>query len=91
MVLLYNQARTEAPGILHERQAENTMTAQAYTSKGGSGNYINIGIANAELAISDPLKINLHFKTTVENQDITLVVGISHIHTGFKYLVDIVT
>ncbi|XP_060755183.1 complement C3-like [Neoarius graeffei] len=66
-------ARTEAPGILPERQAENTMTAQAYTSKGGSGNYINIGIANAELAISDPLKINLHFKTTVENQDITLV------------------
>lgn len=91
MVLLYNQARTIAPGILYERQAENTMTAQAYTTKGGSANYIHIGIANAELAIGDPMKIDLHFKTTAENQDITILVGISHIHIGFKYRVDIVT
>ncbi|WP_170075998.1 hypothetical protein, partial [Paraclostridium dentum] len=35
-------AKTTAPGILPERQAVNQMTAQAYTTKAGSSNYLHI-------------------------------------------------
>ncbi|KAB5523713.1 hypothetical protein PHYPO_G00155670 [Pangasianodon hypophthalmus] len=67
-------ARTTAPGILNERQAENKMTAQAYTTKGGSSNYLHISVDAAELEIGDQMNINLNFKSTPQDQDITYLI-----------------
>lgn len=79
-VLLYNQARTTAPDIPDERQAENKMTAQAYTTKGNSNNYLHISVDAAELKINDQININLNFKSSAQTQDFTYLVGISYIH-----------
>ncbi|KAM9455095.1 complement C3-like [Clarias gariepinus] len=67
-------AKTTAPGILPERQAVNQMTAQAYTTKGGSTNYLHISVDAAELAIGDQMNINLNFKSNAQNQDFTYLI-----------------
>ncbi|MCI4394012.1 hypothetical protein PGIGA_G00163970 [Pangasianodon gigas] len=67
-------ARTTAPGILDERQAENKMTAQAYTTKGGSSNYLHISVDTAELEIGDQMNINLNFKSSAQDQDFTYLI-----------------
>ncbi|KAM9455090.1 complement C3-like isoform 3-T3 [Clarias gariepinus] len=67
-------AKTTAPGILPERQAVNQMTAQAYTTKGGSTNYLHISVDAAELAIGDQMNINLNFKSSAQNQDFTYLI-----------------
>lgn len=83
MVLLWNQAKTVALGILPERQAINKMTAQAYTTKGGSTNFLHLSVDAAELQIGDQMNINLNLKNNVPNHDLTYLVGISHMHIYF--------
>lgn len=56
------------------------MTAHAYTPKGNSNNYLHLGVEAAEVEIGDQLHINVNFKTSVPNQDITYLVGITHVH-----------
>ncbi|XP_017313028.1 complement C3 [Ictalurus punctatus] len=67
-------ARTTAPDIPDERQAENKMTAQAYTTKGNSNNYLHISIDAAELKINDQININLNFKSSAQTQDFTYLI-----------------
>ncbi|KAM9454470.1 complement C3-like [Clarias gariepinus] len=68
-------AKTTVPGISDKRQAENKMTAQAYTTKGASTNYLHISVDAAELAIGDQMNINLHFgQSLVQNQDFTYLI-----------------
>ncbi|XP_060716458.1 complement C3-like [Tachysurus vachellii] len=84
---LHITARTSAQGIPNERQAENKMTAQPYTTKGGSGNYLHLSVDAAELKIGDQLNINVIFKTAVPNQDVTyLVLSKGQIVQGDKFL-----
>lgn len=87
MDLSCNQARTAASGILAERQAEKTMIAQAYSPKENSNNYLHISMDAAELAIGDQMNINLNFRSGAQNQDLTYLVGISHIHIDLNVLV----
>uniref|UniRef100_A0A8C1FG67 Complement C3 n=1 Tax=Cyprinus carpio carpio TaxID=630221 RepID=A0A8C1FG67_CYPCA len=70
-------AKTKDPEIKDERQqAEKRMTAQAYIPKGGSNNYLHIGIDAAELQISDPMKVNLNTGQSpgVKDQDYTYMI-----------------
>ena len=65
---------------------EKQMTAEAYTTKGGSSNYLHIGIDAEELKVGDNMKINLNFDKSpgVQNQDFTYLVGTpthTHIHS----------
>lgn len=87
MVLLCNQAKTIAPGILDERQAKSKMTAQAYSTKGNSNNYLHISVEAAELTIGDQMNMNVYIKSTAQSQDLTYLVGISHIHIKLNILV----
>lgn len=56
------------------------MTAQAYETKGGSNNYLHIGIGAAELQIGDSLKVSLNLGRSpgVRDQDFTYMVSDSH-------------
>ncbi|XP_026992188.2 complement C3-like [Tachysurus fulvidraco] len=84
---LHVTARTAAEGIPNERQAENQMTAQPYATKDGSGNYLHLSVAAAELKIGDQLHINVNFKTAVPNQDVTyLILSKGQIVQGHKFL-----
>ncbi|KAM9454472.1 complement C3-like isoform 2-T2 [Clarias gariepinus] len=67
-------AKTRAPDLLSERQAVNQMTAEAYTTKGGSNNYLHISVDAAELSIGDHINININFKSNVRNQDFTYLI-----------------
>ncbi|KAI5089750.1 complement C3-H1-like precursor [Silurus meridionalis] len=67
-------ARTDDPGISAERQAQNKMIAEAYTTKGGSGNYLHISADSAELQINDETKFQLNFKSSVQDQDLTYLI-----------------
>ncbi|XP_053333017.1 complement C3-like [Clarias gariepinus] len=79
-------AKSTAPGILPERQAVNQMTAQAYTTKGGSTNYLHISVDTAELTIGDQMKINLYFKSSAQNQDFTyLIISKGQIVRGERF------
>ncbi|XP_059409012.1 complement C3-like [Carassius carassius] len=66
-------AKTKDPQLSDQQQAEKKMTAQAYIPKGGSNNYLHIGIDAAELQIGDQMKINLNLGNSpgVKNQDFT--------------------
>jgi len=57
------------------------MTAQAYVPKGGSNNYLHIGIDTAELQIGDQMKVNLNMGRSpgVRDQDFTYMVRDSHV------------
>ncbi|XP_059409014.1 complement C3-like [Carassius carassius] len=70
-------AKTKDPEIIDEKQqAEKKMTAQAYETKGGSKNYLHIGIDAAELQIGDPIKVNLNTGQSpgVKDQDLTYMI-----------------
>ncbi|KAL7852208.1 hypothetical protein SRHO_G00179930 [Serrasalmus rhombeus] len=69
-------AKTKDPVISDKRQDEKQMTAEAYTTKGGSSNYLHIGIDAEELKVGDNMKINLNFDKSpgVQNQDFTYLI-----------------
>ncbi|KAI5089746.1 complement component c3a precursor [Silurus meridionalis] len=70
-------ARTDVPGISAERQAQNKMIADAYTTKEYSGNYLHISADSAELQINDETKFQLNFKSSVQDQDLTYLLKLS--------------
>ncbi|XP_073698017.1 complement C3-like [Garra rufa] len=69
-------AKTKDPKLRDEQQAVKTMTAQAYIPKGGSKNYLHIGIDAAELQIGDQMKVNLNTGQSpgVKDQDYTYMI-----------------
>uniref|UniRef100_A0A673LBI7 Complement C3-like n=1 Tax=Sinocyclocheilus rhinocerous TaxID=307959 RepID=A0A673LBI7_9TELE len=70
-------AKTKDPDIKDEnQQAVKKMTAQAYIPKGGSNNYLHIGIDAVELQIGDPMKVNLNTGRSpgVKDQDYTYMI-----------------
>ncbi|XP_067296777.1 complement C3-like [Pseudorasbora parva] len=69
-------AKTKDPQLRDEQQAVKTMTAQAYVPKGGSNNYLHIGIDEAELQIGDQMKVNLNTGQSpgVKDQDYTYMI-----------------
>ncbi|XP_076135425.1 complement C3-like [Alosa pseudoharengus] len=69
-------ASTKAPGLTDARQARQTMTAVPYVSKGGSKNYLHIGVDAAELTIGDQLKVNLFVGGSpgAQNNDFTYLI-----------------
>ncbi len=72
----YVQAKTKDPQLSDKQQALKKMTAQAFKPKGGSKNYLHIGIDAAELQIGDQMKVNLNLGKSpgVKNQDFTYMV-----------------
>ncbi|XP_076845464.1 complement C3-like isoform X2 [Brachyhypopomus gauderio] len=68
--------KTKDPRLTNDRQAVNQMTALPYTTKGGSSNYLHIGIDASELVIGDQIKISLNFGKSpgVQNQDFTYLI-----------------
>nr|QDA69867.1 complement C3 [Megalobrama amblycephala] len=69
-------AKTKDPQLSDEQQAVKKMTAQAYVPKGGSNNYLHIGIDTAELQIGDQMKVNLNMGRSpgVRDQDFTYMI-----------------
>ncbi|XP_051749274.1 complement C3 [Ctenopharyngodon idella] len=69
-------AKTKDPQLSNEQQAVKKMTAQAYVPKGGSRNYLHIGIDTAELQIGDQMKVNLNMGRSpgVRDQDFTYMI-----------------
>nr|XP_002660623.3 complement C3-like [Danio rerio] len=69
-------ARTSDPQLTSRQQAEKKMTAHAYVPKGGSRNYLHIGIDAAELRIGDSMKVNLNLGQSpgVRDQDFTYMI-----------------
>ncbi|NP_571317.1 complement C3a.1 precursor [Danio rerio] len=69
-------AQTKDPDITDEEQAVKKMTAHAYVPKGGSKNYLHIGIDAAELEIGDQMKVNLNTGQSpgVKDQDYTFMI-----------------
>uniref|UniRef100_A0A673L2B9 Complement C3-like n=1 Tax=Sinocyclocheilus rhinocerous TaxID=307959 RepID=A0A673L2B9_9TELE len=69
-------AKTKDPQIRDEQQAVKKMTAQAYIPKGGSNNYLHIGIDAAELQIGDQMKVNLNLGNSPggKKQDFTYMI-----------------
>ncbi|XP_016139806.1 complement C3-like [Sinocyclocheilus grahami] len=69
-------AKTKDPQLSDEQQAVRKMTAQAYKPKGGSNNYLHIGIGAAELRIGDSLKVSLNLGRSpgVRDQDFTYMI-----------------
>uniref|UniRef100_A0A672Q8N1 Complement C3-like n=1 Tax=Sinocyclocheilus grahami TaxID=75366 RepID=A0A672Q8N1_SINGR len=61
---------------IDEQQAVRKMTAQAYETKGGSNNYLYIGIDAAELQIGDPMRVYLGTGQSpgVSGQDFTYMI-----------------
>ncbi|XP_056621769.1 complement C3-like isoform X2 [Triplophysa dalaica] len=59
-----------------EQQANKMMTAQAYTPKVNSRNFLHIGIDAAELEIGDQRNVNLNMakSSTIKNHDITYMI-----------------
>ncbi|NWS78397.1 VCO31 factor, partial [Crotophaga sulcirostris] len=55
--------RTNQPGLPAERQASRQMTAEAYRSQGGSGNFLHLAVGATELQPGDNLAVNFHLKT----------------------------
>uniref|UniRef100_A0AAR2JVK6 Anaphylatoxin-like domain-containing protein n=1 Tax=Pygocentrus nattereri TaxID=42514 RepID=A0AAR2JVK6_PYGNA len=70
------KVKTNDPGIPNNRQDEKQMTALVYTTKGGSSNYLHIGIDVEELKVGDNMKVSLHFVRSdgVRNQDFTYLI-----------------
>uniref|UniRef100_A0A8C1RL51 Complement component c3a, duplicate 4 n=1 Tax=Cyprinus carpio TaxID=7962 RepID=A0A8C1RL51_CYPCA len=68
--------KTKDPQLSDEQQAVKKMTAQAYKPKGGSNNYLHIGINAAELQIGDQMKVSLNLGRSprVIDQDFTYMI-----------------
>ncbi|RXN37171.1 complement C3-like protein [Labeo rohita] len=69
-------AKTRDPQLSNDQQAVKKMTAQAYIPKGGSNNYLHIGIGAAELQIGDQMKVSLNLGRSpgVRDQDFTYMI-----------------
>ncbi|KAG1955856.1 complement C3 [Pimephales promelas] len=69
-------AKTNDPQLKNDQQATRKMTAMPYIPKGGSKNYLHIGIDAAELQIGDQIKVNLNLGNSpgVTNQDFTYLI-----------------
>ncbi|RXN25900.1 complement C3-like protein [Labeo rohita] len=69
-------AKTRDPQLSNDQQAVKKMTAQAYKPKGGSNNYLHIGIGTAELQIGDQMKVSLNLGGSpgVRDQDFTYMI-----------------
>ncbi|RXN21969.1 complement C3-like protein [Labeo rohita] len=69
-------AKTRDPRLSNDQQAVKKMTAQAYKPKGGSNNYLHIGIGAAELQIGDQMKVSLNLGRSpgVRDQDFTYMI-----------------
>uniref|UniRef100_A0A8C1Q2Z2 Complement component c3a, duplicate 6 n=1 Tax=Cyprinus carpio TaxID=7962 RepID=A0A8C1Q2Z2_CYPCA len=72
----YEGSSTLEITVNDDQQAVRKMTAQAYKTKGGSNNYLHIGIDAAELQISDQMKVNLNLGRSpgVRDQDFTYMI-----------------
>uniref|UniRef100_A0A8C8BBH4 Complement C3 n=1 Tax=Otus sunia TaxID=257818 RepID=A0A8C8BBH4_9STRI len=57
------QVRTAQPGLPPDRQASRQMTATAYHSQGGSGNFLHLAVGTIELQPGDNLAVNFHLKS----------------------------
>ncbi|XP_074786135.1 complement C3 [Athene noctua] len=55
--------RTAQPGLPPDRQASREMTATAYQSQGGSGNFLHLAVGTVELQPGDNLAVNFHLKS----------------------------
>lgn len=62
-----SQVRTAQPGLPAERQASRQMTAEAYRSQAGSGNFLHLAVPAMELQPGDNLAVNFHLKTSNNN------------------------
>ena len=58
-----SQVRTDQPGLPADRQASQQMTAQAYRSQGGSGNFLHLAVGATETQPGDNLAVNFHLKS----------------------------
>uniref|UniRef100_A0A8C8BA95 Complement C3 n=1 Tax=Otus sunia TaxID=257818 RepID=A0A8C8BA95_9STRI len=58
-----NTVRTAQPGLPPDRQASRQMTATAYHSQGGSGNFLHLAVGTIELQPGDNLAVNFHLKS----------------------------
>ncbi|XP_052459368.1 complement C3-like [Carassius gibelio] len=69
-------AKTKDPQLSDDQQAVRKMTAQAYIPKGGSQNYLHIGIGAAELQIGDSMTVSLNLGRSpgVRDQDFTYMI-----------------
>ncbi|NXX21537.1 VCO31 factor, partial [Podargus strigoides] len=56
--------RTNQPGLPAERQASRQMTAVAYRSQSGSGNFLHLAVGATEVQPGDNLAVNFHLKSS---------------------------
>ncbi|NXX76213.1 VCO3 factor, partial [Urocolius indicus] len=54
--------QTDQPGLPLNRQASRQMTAEAYRSQDGSGNFLHLAVGATELSPGDNLPVNFHVK-----------------------------
>ncbi|KAL1281261.1 hypothetical protein QQF64_000064 [Cirrhinus molitorella] len=68
--------QTKQPKLDDDQQAVRKMMAQAYKTKGGSNNYMHVGIGAAEFQIGDQMKVNLNLGQSpgVRDQDFTYMI-----------------
>ncbi|XP_052459370.1 complement C3 isoform X2 [Carassius gibelio] len=67
-------AKTKDPELSDDQQAVKKMTAQAYIPKGGSQNYLHIGIGAAELQIGDSMTVSLNTGQSPGEIDFTYMI-----------------
>ncbi|XDV16017.1 hypothetical protein PO909_015910, partial [Leuciscus waleckii] len=68
--------QTKDPKLDDDQQAVKKMTAQAYKTKGGSNNYLHVGIDTPVFEIGDQMKVNLNLGRSpgVRDQDFTYMI-----------------
>ncbi|XP_035427750.2 complement C3 isoform X1 [Cygnus atratus] len=54
---------TDQTDLLPDRQASQEMTAKAYKSQGGSGNFLHLAVGSSEVQPGDNLPVNFHLKS----------------------------
>uniref|UniRef100_A0A8B9JQ87 Complement component c3a, duplicate 1 n=1 Tax=Astyanax mexicanus TaxID=7994 RepID=A0A8B9JQ87_ASTMX len=74
---IFINVKTNNPDLTPARQDEKQFIAEAYATKGGSNNYLHIGVEDRELTVGTALKIYLHFAASPgvqNNQDFTYLI-----------------
>uniref|UniRef100_W5LK65 Complement C3a, tandem duplicate 2 n=1 Tax=Astyanax mexicanus TaxID=7994 RepID=W5LK65_ASTMX len=69
--------KTKDPGLTPARQDEKQFIAEAYATKGGSKNYLHVGVDAGELTVGMSLKVTLNYGASpgVQNsQDFTSLI-----------------
>ncbi|XP_030635399.1 complement C3 isoform X2 [Chanos chanos] len=61
--------KTNDPRLTDARQANNHMSALAYTTKGGSQNYLHIVVQATELTVGDQFKVILMLSSSLRSQE----------------------